>query len=271
MIMKNSNFKWVFMAVIAFIGFQSCQNDELGNALGESENSLTLKSSTMNVFNSSTKPIGNGVARGWVKVNKNGDPLEVGVTLSDKALMNLPDEPQMFVFNLPKNKGHNFYTHLLMDWNPHGHEPTGIYDLPHFDFHFYIIPSEERMGIPPMDPPYMDPAPSSEFVPELYMQLPGLVPEMGAHWVDLTSPELHGAKFTHTFIWGSYAGEFVFWEPMITKEYFESYPDAIFDIKQPTAYQKDGWYPLKYKVSYSTKPNEFTVSIIDLVYHDGAE
>lgn len=259
------------MTVIAIIGFQSCQNDELGSTLGEGENSLTLKSSTMNTFYSSTQPVGNGVARGWIKVSQNGDPLEVGVNFSGKTLINLSDEPQMFVFELPKNKGQNFYTHLLMDWNPHGHEPNGIYDLPHFDFHFYITPSNERMSIPPMDPPYMDLAPEAEYVPEYYMQLPGLVPGMGAHWVDLTSSELHGAKFTQTFIWGSYAGAFIFWEPMITKEYLESYPDASFDIRQPSAYQKAGWYPMKYKISYLTKPDEFSVALTDLVYHDGAE
>ena len=261
----------ISLAVIGFTGFQSCQKDEFGNALDSGENSPELKSSTMNTFYSPTQPIGNGVARGWVKVNKEGDPLEAGINLSGKALSNLPDEPQMFVFELPKNKGQNFYTHLLVDWNPHGHEPAGIYDLPHFDFHFYIIPSNDRMEIPPMNPPYMDPSPAAMYVPSLYMELPGLVPEMGAHWVDLTAPELHGQKFTHTFIWGSYSGKFIFWEPMITTEYLNSKPDKSFDVRQPAAFQENGWYPNKYKISYSTKPDEYTIALTDLVYHEGTE
>lgn len=261
---------WILMTVAALLGVQSCQKDELGNNLSSVDGSSTvLKNAEMNTFYSSTIPLGDGVARGWVKVNKDGDPLEVGINLSGKALMNLPADPTSYVFTLPKNKGNNFYTHLFVDWNPHGHEPAGIYDLPHFDFHFYIIPSADRMEIPAMNPPYMDPAPAGKYVPANYMELPGLVPEMGAHWADMASPEFHGSVFTHTFIWGSYSGQFVFWEPMITTAYLQSMPDETFNVTQPEEFQKDGWYPMSYKVSYSSNPDEYTVALTDLVYHNG--
>lgn len=70
----------------------------------------------------------------------------MGVNLSEKALENLPTEPAQYVLILPKNKGKNFYTHVLIDWNPQGHEPLFAYGLPHFDFHFYIIPNDARMA-----------------------------------------------------------------------------------------------------------------------------
>ena len=55
----------------------------------------------------------------------------------ETALENLPADLTQYVLELPANKGKNFYTHVLIDWNPKGHEPAHIYDLPHFDIHFY--------------------------------------------------------------------------------------------------------------------------------------
>jgi hypothetical protein len=246
----------------------SCQKDELVS-FTEKEEITGLKSKTMNTFYSSSVPVGGGVARAWVKINKEGNPLEVGINLSGKALTNLPEEQKVWVLELPKNKAHHFYTHVLFDWNPGGHEPPGVYDVPHFDFHFYTIPNEERMAIPAMDETYSDPPPAGQYVPSLYLQLPGLVPQMGAHWVDLTSPELNGGTFTHTFIWGSYDGEFIFWEPMITLDYLLTQPDGNFPIRQPSAYQNDGWYASDYVIKYSQNPAEYTVALTNLTYREG--
>ena len=33
----------------------------------------------------------------------------------------------------------------LLNWNPHGHIPPGIYDRPHFDVHFYMEPIETQI------------------------------------------------------------------------------------------------------------------------------
>jgi len=255
------------LAIVSIIGLLSCQEDE--SVLENNETLPGLKSSTMNMFYSKTVSVGNGVARAWVKTMKNGDPLEVGITLNEKALMNLPDEPVQYVLPLPKNKGNNFYNHVLFDWNPEGHEPEGIYDLPHFDFHFYTTSIEEREAIPAMDTSQYDLPPNLQYIPPLYVQLPGLVPQMGAHWIDVTSPEFSGATFTRTFIWGSYQGEFIFWEPMITRAYLLSQPDEVIPIPQPDYYQKDGWYATHYKVSYSETPGEYTIALINLTYHEG--
>lgn len=259
----------ILVTGLSLIGLQSCQKDELAGF--SDENSLELKSNSMNTFYSPTITVGNGVARAWVAENKNGEPTSVGINLSAKALQNLPEEPTQYVLTLPKNKGQNFYTHVLFDWNPHGHEPAGIYDLPHFDVHFYIIPNEDRLAIPLLLPPGYDVAPGADYIPTSYFPLPGLVPEMGAHWANSKSPELPPvfATFTHTFIWGSYNGEFIFWEPMLTREYLLSQPNEIFSINQPVKYKRSGWYATDYKVSFSSHPNQYTVALMNLTYHDG--
>lgn len=257
------------LVVAALIGMQGCQKEEMQIVSGDQ--GLELKNASSNTFYSKTVPVGNGIARAWIKADKAGNPLEVGINLSANALNGLPDHMSHYVLELPKNKGMNFYKHVLIDWNPAGHEPPEIYDLPHFDFHFYTISSDERMTIPGMDPPYMDPAPADQYLPPMHMQLEGLVPAMGAHWVNMLSPELPPTMetFTQTFIWGSYQGEFVFWEPMVTRDYLLTKPDQVFPVPQPAAYQRDGWYPLNYKISYSGKPNEFTIALTDLTWHEG--
>ena len=251
-------------AMVAIVGLPSCQKTDFG----DQSDLLSLKKADMNVFYSATQPLGKGVIRAWVQVDKEGDPMAVGVNLSAKALMDLPDEVVQMVFELPKTKGHQFYTHALVDWNPHGHEPEHVYELPHFDFHFYPLSNEGRLAIPPMDPPYEDPKPADKYVPENYIELPGLVPAMGAHWVDVTSPELHGTTFTYTFIWGSYDGHFVFWEPMITRDYLMSMPDDVIQIPQPQAFETAGWYATDYVIKYSEKPDQYTVALTNLMYHE---
>lgn len=213
--------------------------------------------------------VGNGDARAWVAVDKNGNPKAVGINFSKEALEDLPDELMQFVLPFPQDKGKGFYTHALLDWNPEGHEPPGTYDLPHFDFHFYIVPMEERMAIGPNDSVKFANAPDSIYVPAGYLQTPGGVPQMGAHWVDLMSPEFNDGVFTKTFIWGSYDGEFTYWEPMVTLDYLLKKPNDLIPLRQPKAYQRDGWYPTKYKISYSSISEEYTIALTSLEFKKG--
>lgn len=268
---KNYRHFGTLLAVGLISLLQACQKDGSFNSqLNKSEFAKTeLRANSVSTFYSSTLPIGKGVVRAWVSQDFNGDPVAVGVNLSEKALENLPAEPAQYVLILPKNKGKNFYTHVLLDWNPQGHEPAHVYDVPHFDVHFYIIPNEDRLAIGPNDLAQFANAPASQYVPDYYLQLPGGVPQMGAHWADLLSPELNGGSFTKTFILGSYDGNFIFWEPMITREYLLSHPDDIISVRQPSAFQRDGFYATHYKVSYSDSPKEYTIALTNLVFHEG--
>lgn len=264
-------FSLIFLTVAILTGIQACQKEEVSNESPElfEQYSHELKSKGMNTFYSHSVPVGEGVARAWIKVTKDNTPLEVGIDLSAEALINLPAYPVQYVLPLPKNKGQNFYSHILFDWNPGGHEPPGIYDIAHFDFHFYIESNDFRMAIPgsfDMDTPV-----APQYVPGYYIQLPGIVPEMGVHWADVRSPELNPvtpATFTKTFIWGSYAGEFIFWEPMITRDYLLSEPNEIIPIQpQPAAYQRDGYYANSYQISYTDNPPKYTIALVDLEHH----
>ena len=258
------------MAAMILIGtiflLPSCQKEEpLSNSV---LNDNSIKSQNGNTFYGPTVPIGNGVARAWVSEDPDGNPTGVGVNLSEKALEGLPEESAAFVLYLPNNGATDFYTHILLDWNPQGHEP-GFYEVPHFDFHFYIIPEEDRLAIGPDDFAEFAAEPLPQYVPPAYLHTPGGVPQMGAHWVDLLAPEFTGGNFTRTFIWGSYDGEFIFWEPMITMDYLQLKSSEVIPVRQPEAYQKEVCYATDYKVEFSTKFKQFSIALINLAYHPG--
>jgi hypothetical protein len=105
--------------------------------------------------------LGNGSIRTYMEYD-NGRPVELGVELTEAAMQNLPHhgfDPATgahgaeFVLELPKDNPTPF-KHAVVQWNPGGHEPPGIYDLPHFDFHFYTIDNAARLAMTPKDPAF---------------------------------------------------------------------------------------------------------------------
>ncbi len=274
--MKQLNYTLVSMLlVVTLFFFQSCQKDGLSEVQDEiaTMDAELKKADGTRTFYGSTVKIGNGVARAYVKENREGEPIEVGLNLSAKALENLPHGHADFVLPFHPNKGKRFYDHVLLGWAPDGHEPEGVYTIPHFDVHFYITSVEDREAIVGQLEPDVMPAP--DYIPMDYIMLPGIVPQMGAHWADATAPELPwngGALFTHTFIWGSYNGEFTFLEPMITRDFLLGLtggPDVTAVVKQPAAWQRDGWYPSHYRMEWTNRPEQYTIALTGLEWKEG--
>lgn len=212
------------------------------------------------VFKGPALNVGNGKAWSYIETDENNKPVSIGVVLSQNALTNLPNDASShhgvsYVLSLPSEKKDvTPYDHIGMDWNPHGHEPEFIYGAPHFDFHFYMMPQAERLAIPAyeQDSVKFKNSPTPQYLPALYMNFGGGVPQMGAHWLDVTSPELNPqqpAPFTQTFIYGSYNGKVIFMEPMITKQFLDTIPHLFErNIPQPVKFQKTGYYPTKMHV-----------------------
>jgi len=189
-----------------------------------------------------TLKLGNGNVRAYVTVDTRDPkvPVEIGVALSEGAMENLPkampghSEHDMLAMNswdlqLP-TQNPTPYKFVGFGWNPAGHEPPGVYDLPHFDFHFFRVGTDVKNSIVPSDsqwdaksgayPPqeqripfYIDAATAAKMEPGK-----ASVPMMGMHWLDVRSPELQGLagkpndfkQFTKTFIFGSWDGAFIF-------------------------------------------------------------
>jgi len=271
-VFNKTSVMYAFLATICLLtGLASAQSHgrhEMGASSSAPPN--PLKTSKLTTIAGEAKPVGNGTARSWVALDKDGKPTAIGVTFTEAALSGLPPSltPGLiwteFLLPLPPQASATGVNHIGFNWNPKGHDPEGVYKVPHFDFHFYLISPAERERITTRGEDLervRKPLPP-EFVPEGYVFAPGSEePGMGLHWVEPNSHEFHGKAFTHTFIYGSYDGRMIFVEPMITKAFLETKPDITVPIKLPAKYQKPGYYPTRYSVKHHPESREFTVSI----------
>ncbi|HYL92462.1 MAG TPA: DUF5602 domain-containing protein [Alphaproteobacteria bacterium] len=230
--------------------------------------------------------MGAGNARSYITLSGNV-PVEVGVELSENALTALPSgetghhhemsgahvDMTEYLLDLPEQAKVTPFKFLELDWNPHGHDPSGIYDRPHFDFHFYTITLSERDAIDPTDPDYMRKAqhlPDPKLVPASFMTPPPItpVPHMGLHWISTQADELHGKPFTQTFVRGSWNGRMVFFEPMATRAFLESKPDIVLPIADAKCFDPAGYYPTEYRIRYEPATKGYRISLSEFAYRD---
>ncbi|HVF97210.1 MAG TPA: hypothetical protein VM871_07820 [Flavisolibacter sp.] len=241
--------KVLFFAAVSLLALSSCKKDK-DDAPKPKEK----------IFKGAVAQFQHGKAWTWYEVDESNNPVRIAVAVDDAAMASLDRNP-------PGTPGHHhengvslklhptatsgtLFQHILLDWNPVGHEPEPIYGKPHFDFHFYTTTDEERKAIPEYTQAQQkfDNAPAAGFMPPTYINPGGGVPQMGAHWLDVTTPELNGAPFTETFIFGSYDGKVTFMEPMITEAFILANPSFQRSIPQPAKYQAAGWHPTKMRI-----------------------
>jgi hypothetical protein len=254
--------------------------------------------------------VGEGFARAYVLYDRQagGVPVEVGVALDERAMDGLP-APNPNLHAMPASSHEHLDNHVYMlslpgdgappfnfielDWNPGGHEPPGIYDEPHFDFHFYLVPPAEREAIVPSDPEFQRKAdmlpPEAQRAPFYAMAAPPgapapAVPLMGVHWIDVRSPELQKMfgkpeawrPFTTTFIYGSWEGRFHFLEPMITRSYIMSKKgasnpevrDEIIAIPTLGEVGAPGYYPDSYRIAWDADAKLSRIALTNLERRD---
>lgn len=164
-------------------------------------------------------------------------------------------------------------------YNPAGHPPPGVYDVPHFDFHFYMLDESVVDTIPFGAAGYDIP---DEQLPDGYFREELLVPHMGEHLLDGTAPEWDGpfepsgTEFTHTHVYGAYdtgiepsepdgctetqqgekvdvfvgdnEGQLTFFEPMVTTDFIRDELDEAqtVDIATPERFFEADDYPTEY-------------------------
>ncbi|TSJ42620.1 hypothetical protein FO440_00055 [Mucilaginibacter corticis] len=223
-------------------------------------------------FKGTAVALGNGHAWSWVETDAQNKPVNVGITFEKTAFSNLPTDgdEQEYILTMPAEKTATPFQMIVLDWNPHGHPPEHVYDKPHFDMHFYMMPESDRLQIPDFetDSTGFVNYPAAAYLPQNYVPIPGGEPEMGTHWVDVTSPELSQTNpqpFTQTFIYGSYNGNVTFYEPMATLAFLTGTKTFERAIPQPVKFSRDGYFPTK--MSFTDKGTTFEVTLHDFIYH----
>lgn len=169
------------------------------------------------------------------------------------------------------------FTFMGFHFNPNGHAPPGIYTVPHFDFHFYMMDHDVVEQIPIGVAAYD--IPDEQHPDDYVFGNPRIIePKMGEHLLDSTSPEVAQQDedlFTHTNIYGVYdpsidpskpdgtvetplgelqvfegdgQGEIHFVEPMITTDFIRDDLDSETSVKlsTPDVFPVADDYPTEY-------------------------
>lgn len=249
--------------------------------------------------------VGNGVIESYAEVDAEGVPLAIGVEFSETSLENLPEKLtdgnrcadlngddiverasecspwHERVLPLPTGISRRSdipFKWVLLNYNPEGHIPPGVWDIPHFDVHFYMEPIEDVFALMPgpCGPEHIrcdqfeiaiKPVPSN-YIHDDFKNVDAAAPAMGNHLVDPTAPEFNGDPFTRSWIFGAYDGKITFWEEMLSVDYLKSKPEKCVPIKLPEAVAKSGYYPTTVCTRHDAENAGITVSVEEFKYRE---
>ena len=249
-------------------------------------------------------PLGRGSATSYGEFDSRGVPTAIGVALSTAALENLPAgsdnhhcidrsgapgvamrclHTYEHVIPLPDAVARRSdipFKWVLLNWNPVGHIPPGIYDVAHFDIHFEMAPIAEIFAIEsgPCGPEMVrcdqfaigkKPVPGNYTHPD-FRDVDAVVPAMGNHLIDLAGPEFAKQPFTRSWIYGVYDGRMIFYEEMVTRAHLLSEPNVCTPIKSPQAVAVAGYYPTVSCIRNNRTSGEHTVSMEQFVYREAS-
>ncbi len=216
------------------------------------------------LFVGETRVLGAGTVRSWVALTRDGHPSGLGITFPEDALAALPaDAPATLTLALPRQAAVTSFSHVEVGWMPTGGEAHSPFAPPHLDVRFFLVTPEEREAIG--DSAKAARVPELDLIPTSYVPLAGLVPRVGAHWIDASAPAFNGASLTDAFLYGFYDGRMVFLESRLTRALLEGKPSFAREIKLPRKYARSGYYPTRYRVRYDASAREYSVTLEGLV------
>jgi len=231
--------------------------------------------------------IGAVIAAGCLTVGLVGGPVLAGAALDMSAPMPWPDSgakpfvqrdakkaivaigltiPAATVKATPKKRseaplpmtGAGLVQSANLQWHPTGHEPEHVYDVPHFDVHFYTISEKVRGSIVPGSS-------LAKVMPAKAILPPGsiLAPGMGMHDIPGSQPEFNHGTFSVSPIIGYWAGELAFFEVMFTKAWLLKNQGKTGPFPQPASVHQHGPYPTRYAILYDKAADAYRVSLTD--------
>lgn len=273
--MKNSLFYHCTFLLLVGTMISSCSKEQPETLSGTSEVEASLTASKrdgkVHIFKGPQVQYGSGKARSWISIDADGKPIEIGLVLTKEIFDNLEILPSDDItIELPlhqKAKEVTPFEHLAIKWAADGHGP--VFFVPHFDLYFYMISNEERLAIPEYTSEtdaLFNNYPPEGYLPENYGTPPGqgaVYPEIGKHWLPM--PLGNYLPFTSVMVLGSYNGEFIFMEPMMTVDMLMSSPNFSTSFAQPEYFQESNYYPTVYNIYEDAKTGDIVVSLSDFV------
>jgi len=204
---------------------------------------------------------GGGIVTSFVSKDASGTPITLGIRLSREVISGVGPGQLSAILELPPEADLSPFNHIQIDWNPAGHPPAGVYHLPHFDVHFFMIGRTDRAAITLADRTAMFRLPPESAIPAGYRaDIEGFA-GMGVHWLDGQAPEFAQQPFTRTMIHGFHDGRMIFQEPMVTKAFLETRPDFRAPVAQPREYSRPGFYPTTYRIAYDAVTGDYIIAL----------
>lgn len=212
-------------------------------------------------------PFGQGRAHTEVRTDAAGKAVAVGIVFSEQALAGLPAATMApaYLLRMPATGPRTVVDHVVINWEAAGHPPPKVYDVPHFDFHFYLVKRAETKRVrfgSDAESGEASQQPPAELLPAGYVVPPGTaVPMMGVHAINTQAAEFQQQPFTATLIYGYYNKVQTFIEPMVSLSFLLSKPAFSAPVPRPASYSKAGSYPAGYSVNYRPASKDYEVML----------
>jgi hypothetical protein len=258
--------------------------------------------SSITVYN--TLKLGDGFVRSVYRRAPNGSPRMIGVAVSKRAMETLPTKPRhdastCFDLNgddkldtltecaggtervlwFPPLKGLPFQW-MMFNWQPIGHAPPAVFDVPHFDLHYFIQDFEARnlirTGPCGLLMNCKDFARSQLPVPEKLrpegFSAPGAAGRMGSHIADTQAPPFTAGPLTQAFAYGTYDAHISFWEPVVSPKWLvdEKPNHSCLTIKWAPEVELSAYYPHAACATYRHLHSDYLMTLEDFEYRKAA-
>lgn len=207
--------------------------------------------------------IGNGTAKSFVNLDKDGNPASIGIEISNEVIASDLLEEEEYKIPLPSEAENIPFKGIGLHWTQ-GDTESYVYNVPHFGIRFYTISESQRDQITPdlFDVSYT--APDAQYLPTDYLLVPDSAkPNMGSCWIDITAEEFNGGTFSQTLIYGFHDGKMTCIEPMITLDFLSRAKNLVGEIKQPEKYEQKAYYPTTYSIDVDE--SKVTITLGDMV------
>jgi hypothetical protein len=214
-----------------------------------------------------TQTVSGAQVTSWARAPAGDRVTEIGVVVPFEVIENPPETgngPAGAIAVVPFPAGAQRDTgidHFEMHWQPQGHPPTA-FEVPHFDFHFYMITEDAVRAIKARD---AEPLPQ-ERMPPGYVDAGevAFVPEMGTHLLD---PKDLEKPFTVALIEGAHGGQIIFVEPMVTRAFLEEKRSFTVEVPQPASFEKPTPFPKTARFDWIPDQNAYQVVLTDFEEH----
>ncbi|WP_394847038.1 hypothetical protein LZC95_06165 [Pendulispora brunnea] len=281
---------------VCFNGQQMLLGDEEANILvshGGSRGNCELVENRLS--------LGQGYVQSVYQLNDDGSPKMIGITIDEKGLQTLPtnevndgatcwDNNNDGVINRMTecSGGHERVMWfpdikdlpikwMMFNWQGHGHAPEGVFSVPHFDLHYFIMDYVERnyMRTGPCDqfipcPEWAKAAKDIpiEFWPPGYLNAKGIQGRMGNHMINKNSPEWQGKGLAQAFAYGLYDGHISFWEPVTSVDWLKGNPNECKPVIQQPNVEIRGWYAKTYCSRHRPDRHDYLMSLEDFAFRE---